>query len=82
MKRKVPSLAIRPDGPQMIRQHCGVTRDRDLAEHIGLHPGQVSRVLSGKHAPGNRFIAGVVDRCGIKFAFDHVFQILPDPPVS
>lgn len=74
----MPSLVIRPDGPQQIRQRCGVTLNKDLAEHLGIHPAQVSRVLSGKHPPGNRFIAGVVDLCGLEFAFEHVFQIIPD----
>lgn len=74
----MPSLTIRPDGRQKLRQRCGVASDRDVADLLGVDPAQVSRVLSGKHPPGNRFIAGVVDRCGLKFAFEHVFQILPD----
>lgn len=78
MANQLPTLVIRPDGPQNIRKHCGVGRDLDLAEHIGLHRAQISRVLSGKHAPGNRFIAGVIDRCGLKFAFEKVFEIVPD----
>jgi hypothetical protein len=78
MANQVPNIIIRPNGPEKIRTKCGVTRDMDLADHIGLHRGQISRVLSGKHAPGNKFIAGIIDRCGLKFAFDHVFEIVPD----
>lgn len=78
MAEKMPTIIIRPNGPDEIRKHCGVTRDMDLAEHIGLHRGQISRVLSGKHAPGNKFIAGVIERCGLKFAFSHVFEVISD----
>ncbi len=74
----MPNIIIRPGGREKIHQHCGVSRDMDLASHVGLHRGQVSKVLSGKHAPGNRFIAGVIDRCGLKWAFDNVFEIVPD----
>jgi len=76
MADEVPNIIIRPDGPDKIRKHCGVTKDMELASHVGLHRAQVSKVLSGKHAPGNRFIAGVIDRCGLKFAFDQVFEIV------
>lgn len=79
MADKVPSIILRPNGPAKIRKHCGVTRDLDLAEHVDLSRAQVSRVMSGKHAPGNKFIAGVIERCGLKFAFDHVFEIVTDP---
>jgi hypothetical protein len=72
----VPSLVIRPDGPQKIRRRCGVVRDQDVAERIGVDPDEVGRVLSGEHPPGNEFIAGVIDRCGIAFAFDHIFQLV------
>lgn len=68
-------IIIRPSGRDEIRGHCGVTRDLDLAEHLGLHRAQVGKVLSGKHLPGNRFIAGVIDRCGLEFAFTKVFEI-------
>lgn len=82
MSRQLPTLAIRPDGREKLRKRCGAAFDRDIAAHIGVHPGQVSRVLSGKFSPGNRFIAGVIDRCGIKFAFTHVFELIPDQEES
>jgi len=71
-------IIIRPDGREQIRSHCGVIRQEDLAQHLGIHRAQVGKVFSGKHLPGNRFIAGVIDRCGLKFAFDHVFAIIPE----
>jgi hypothetical protein len=80
MADKLPNIIIRPGASQKIRDHCGVKHDMDLAEHIGLHRAQIGRVLSGKHAPGNRFIAGVIERCGLKFAFEQVFDIVPDEP--
>lgn len=74
----MPKLVIQPQGPDDLRAYCGVTLDRELSEQIGIHRGHISRILGGKHAPGNRFIASVIDRCGLKFAFDHVFVIVPD----
>lgn len=68
---------IRSDGAHTIRTKCTVGSDRELAEQIGINPGHVSRILSGKTPPGNRFIAGIIDRCGLKFAFDKVFEIVP-----
>jgi hypothetical protein len=74
----MPSIELRPNAAAKIHRKCGITRDYDLAVHIGQHPSQVSRVLSGKHLPGNKFIAGVVHHCGLKFAFDHVFTIVDE----
>jgi hypothetical protein len=71
-------IIIRPGGREKVHTHCGVTRELDLAEHLGIHRAQVGKVFSGKHLPGNRFIAGVVDRCGLKFAFENVFAVVED----
>ncbi len=71
-------LTIPPDGRGKLRERCGVAHDRDIAQRLSVDPAQVSRVLSGKHPPGNRFVAGVIDRCGLEFAFEHVFQVVPD----
>lgn len=70
-------LAIRPGGPDKIRKRCGVTLDKDLAAAIKLSAASVSRILSGKATPSNRFIAGIIDHCGLKFSFDHVFEVRP-----
>jgi hypothetical protein len=71
-------IIIRPDGREKVRDHCGFTRELDIAEHLGIHRAQVGKVFSGKHLPGNRFIAGVVDRFGLEFAFTKVFVVVPD----
>jgi transcriptional regulator with XRE-family HTH domain len=48
-----------------------------LGARIGVHHSQVSRVLSGKSEPGNRFIAGILDVFGVG-AFQDLFAIVPD----
>ena len=75
MGSHLPKLVIRPDGPQNLREICGVTLNKDLGEQIGITRAQVSRVLSRKHDAGNRFIAGVTKRCGLEFTFTNVFEI-------
>jgi hypothetical protein len=75
MANQLPKLVIRPNGPQNLRKHCGIKYDHELTQHIGLERSQISRVLSGKHDAGNKFIAGVIDRCGLEFAFTKVFEI-------
>lgn len=74
----MPKLVIRPDGPENLRRECGVSLVTEVGEQIGIDRSQVSRVFSGRYDAGNRFIAGVIDRCGLKFAFDKVFEISPD----
>lgn len=72
---QLPKLVIRHNGPDNLRAYCGVTLDGDLGDQIGVHRTQIFRVLSGQHDPGNRFIAGVIDRCGLQFAFSEVFEV-------
>lgn len=76
------TLRLRSDAGAKVLRAFGAATYIELAEHIGLHRAQISRVLSGQHAPGNRFIAGVIDCCGLKFAFDHVFELVHDPSAS
>ena len=71
----MPALAIRSNARETIREICGGSSDADISDCIGVHSTQVGRVLSGKYAPGNRFIAGVVDACGPEIAFKKVFKI-------
>lgn len=71
-------IIIRDSGRDKIREHCGVTKDQELADHLGLHRAQIGKVLSGKHLPGNRFIAGVIDRCGLEFAFKNIFAVVEE----
>jgi hypothetical protein len=73
----MPAVAIRDEATGKITAKLGSTHNQDIARHIGVHPSQVSRVLSGKNPPGNQFIAGVVLRFGLRFAFQHVFIVVP-----
>jgi hypothetical protein len=73
---QLPKLVIRLNGPDNLRTYCGVDNDEAIGNQIGIHRTQVFRVLSGHHSPGNRFIAGVIDRCGLDFAFDKVFRVV------
>lgn len=70
-------VALRPDAAQTLLAGFNAATSTELADHIGLHPSQISRVLAGKNLPSNGFISSVIDRCGLD-AFDRVFQIAPD----
>lgn len=50
--------------------------DATFARRIGVHPGQVSRVLKGS-APGARFIAGCMQLFGPE-NFADLFVVHPD----
>jgi hypothetical protein len=75
MANQLPKLVIRKNGPDDLRAHCGVQHDKELGAQIGIHRAQVSRVLSHDHDAGNKFIAGVIARCGVEFTFTKVFEI-------
>lgn len=59
------------------RDQLGITTGQELAQRIGVHPAQVSRVLAGGSAPGARFIAGLLEVFG-KDSFAALFDIAPD----
>jgi hypothetical protein len=72
-------LILRVDQLENLRSRVpGLETDNAFAERIGLHPGQVSRVLNDEsHRKfGKRFIAGVLDVFGIEF-FADLFAIIP-----
>lgn len=71
------SLALRTDGLNKIRKLANITTDRELAERIGMDAATVSRVLTGKAAPGPRFIAGLIDAFGTEW-FSDLFVVVPD----
>jgi transcriptional regulator with XRE-family HTH domain len=52
-----------------------VQHDTDLESRLGISRAQISRVLNGKHDAGNQFIAGIIVRCGLEFAFSEVFEV-------
>jgi transcriptional regulator with XRE-family HTH domain len=70
-------LALRLDQLAKFRRLKDVTIDSDFASRIGVNPSQVSRVLTGKAAPGTRFIAGVLELFGVD-TFADLFSVVPD----
>lgn len=71
------TLALRPEGLQKVRKLAKITTDADLAKQIGINQSNLSRVLTGKAAPGPRFIAGIVDAFGAEW-FSDIFMVIPD----
>ena len=71
------TLALNPQGLAKIRRLTGTSKDREFAERIHVDPGTVSRVLTGKSAPGPKFIAGCVEAFGGD-CFTDLFDVVPD----
>lgn len=71
------TLRLNPVGLAKIRRLTGTSLDREFAEKIHVDPGTVSRVLTGKSAPGPRFIAGCVEAFGGD-CFTDLFDVIPD----
>lgn len=72
---QLPKLVIRKNGADNLRKFFSVEHDAAIGKQIGVHRTQVFRVLTAEHDPGNKFIAGVIDRCGLEFAFTKFFEI-------
>jgi transcriptional regulator with XRE-family HTH domain len=71
------TLEINPTGLAKIRRLAGIKLDHQFAALIKVDPGTVSRVLTGKSAPGPRFIAGCVEAFGAD-CFTDLFVVVPD----
>lgn len=71
------TLALRPEGLKKIRRLAQIHTDKELALRIGIDPGQLSRVLTGKSAPGPRFIAGCIDAFGSD-CFEDLFLVVAE----
>lgn len=69
------TLALRPEGVRKIARLARIESDRAFAERIGIDPGQFSRVLTGKSAPGPQFIAGAIEAFG-RDCFDDLFRVV------
>ena len=70
------SIALRSRQFQKFTALKGLRTDTAIAAAIGCDRGNLSRVLSGKQAPGARFIAG----CLLAFPevdFEDLFEVLP-----
>lgn len=71
------TLALKPEGLSKIRKLARIETDKQLAEMIGLDAATVSRVLTGKAAPGPKFIAGLIGAFGAEW-FTDLFVVVPD----
>ena len=71
------TLRINPSGLAKIRRLTGTSLDREFAEKIHVDPGTVSRVLTGKAAPGPKFIAGCIEAFGSD-CFTDVFDVVSE----
>lgn len=74
------TLALRPEGLKKIRRLYAVgaggeLTDKRLAELIGIDPGQLSRVIQNKSAPGPQFIAGAIEAFGAD-CFEDLFMVI------
>lgn len=74
---QVARLVLNLDQLDQYRQEHHIETDDALAERIGVHPTQVSRVVRGGAQPGQKFIAGLLLIFG-KEAFGDLFDVEPD----
>ncbi len=70
------TIAINGEGLARLRTEFGIEMDQDLAARLGVNKGSLSRVLSGKTAPGPGFIASVLATFPVKF--EAVFDVVID----
>ena len=59
MSTTQPTLRLRMDVVQALRELRDLDSDKDLALAMGVNQSSVSRVLRGLSQPGPRFIAGL-----------------------
>ena len=70
------TLALKPAGLAKVRKLAGIDTDAELARRARIDPGNLSRVLCGKAAPGPKFIAGLLETFGTEW-FSDLFEVLP-----
>ena len=70
-------LVIRRDALDEHKDIAGLRTDDQLARAAGIHPTQLSRVMSGRSEPGNKFIAGMLEVFGVD-AFPMLFAVVSD----
>lgn len=78
----VATLALKRDQLTKIRRWKGLTTDVALAAAMGIDAGNLSRVLSEKHAqqPGPKFIAALCH--ALDAELDDLFQVVPEERAS
>ncbi len=57
----------------------GWTSDDQAAQALGVNPATLSRVLHGRTAPGERFMAQVLDAFADTLTFYDLFEVVGDP---
>lgn len=71
------TIALNKPGLAKIKRLAGIKHDAQLAERIQVDAGTVSRVVTGRNAPGPRFIAGCIEAFGAD-CFTDLFVVVPD----
>lgn len=75
------TIALNKPGLAKIKRLSGIKHDAQLAERINVDAGTVSRVVTGRSAPGPRFIAGCIEAFGAD-CFTDLFIVIPDGEVA
>ncbi|AVJ50251.1 HTH DNA binding protein [Mycobacterium phage Mendokysei] len=70
-------LVVRRGEVEERKARAGIRTDEELARMAGLHPTQISRVLSGHCDPGTKFVAGILYVFGPD-AFEALFDVVDD----
>ena len=71
------TLELNKQGLAKIRRLAGIEHDHQLATRIKVDATTVSRVLTGKSAPGPKFIAGCIEAFGSD-CFTDLFTVVTD----
>jgi len=69
------TLRLRAGQLKKLRTVSGITTDAALAARMGMDPATVSRVLSGRAAPGPKFMAALVS-CFPGWDLDDLFEVI------
>ncbi|SLF32598.1 Uncharacterised protein [Mycobacteroides abscessus subsp. bolletii] len=75
------TIGLNKPGLAKIKRLSGIQRDIDFAMRINVDAATVSRVVTGKSAPGPRFIAGCIEAFGAD-CFTDLFVVVPDEEVA
>lgn len=73
MSKTQPTLIVRMDVLNALRETNDLESDGALASAMGVDQSTVSRVLRGKAQPGPKFIAGLC--VALKTPMNHLFAV-------
>lgn len=71
------TIALNKPGLAKIKRLSRIETDAELAKRINVDAGTVSRIITGRNAPGPRFIAGCIEAFGAD-CFTDLFVVVPD----